>query len=50
MSLLAASTSSFAIASCMLSGLFFVAALAPSVMWRIARSIRRCGATSTDRW
>ena len=49
MSLLAAKTSSFATASCMLRGLFFDAALAPSVMWRIAKSMRRCGATSTDR-
>jgi len=50
MSLLAASTSSSARVSWMLRGLFMLAALAPSLMWRIARSILRCGATSTDRW
>ena len=50
MSLFAASTSSSARVSCMLRGLLAEEALAPSVMWRMARSILRCGATSTDRW
>lgn len=50
MSLFAASTSSFARDSWMLRGLFADAARAPVVMCRIARSILRCGATSTDKW
>ncbi len=50
MSWFAASTSSSATASWIDLGLFALAARAPSVMWRIARSMRLCGATSTDRW
>lgn len=50
MSLFAAKISSSASVSWMLRGLFMLAALAPSLMWRMARSILRCGATSTDRW
>jgi len=50
MSLFAASISSSASVSWMLRGLFLDAFLAPSVICRRARSIRRCGATSTDRW
>jgi len=50
MSLLAASISSSATHSCMLFGVFMLAWRAPSQMWRIARSMRLCGATSTDKW
>ena len=50
MSLAAAATSSSAMHSSIVRGLFADAALAPSVMCLIARSILRCGATSTDKW
>ncbi len=50
MSLFAAKTSSSARVSWMLRGLLAEEALAPSVICRIARSILRWGATSTDRW
>ena len=50
MSLFAANTSSSARVSCMLRGLFAEDALAPAVIWRMAKSILRCGATSTDKW
>ena len=50
MSWFAARISSSAIVSCMLRGLLELAARAPAVRWRMARSMRRCGAMSTDRW
>lgn len=50
MSWFAARISSSAMVSCMLRGLLIEALRAPSVMWRMARSMRRCGAMSTDRW
>ena len=50
MSLAAASVSSSASVSWMLFGVLAEDAFAPAVMWRTARSILRCGATSTDRW
>ncbi len=50
MSWLAARISSSASVSCMLRGLLELAARAPSARWRMARSMRRCGAMSTDMW
>ena len=50
MSLFDANTNSSARVSWMLRGLFMLPARAPSLMWRMARSILRCGATSTDKW
>ena len=49
MSLFAARISSSAIVSGMLRGLFAAILRAPSVRLRSAKSIRRCGAMSTDR-
>ncbi len=49
MSWFAARISSSANVSCMLRGLLELAARAASVRWRMARSMRRCGAMSTDR-
>jgi len=50
MSLLAARISSSAMVSGRLRGLLAEFLRAPSVMWRMARSMRRWGAMSTDRW
>ena len=50
MSLLAARMSSSAIVSGRLRGLLAAVLRAPSVRLRIDRSMRRCGAMSTDKW
>jgi len=50
MSCFAARISSSASVSWMLRGLLELTVRAPSARWRIARSMRRCGAMSTDRW
>ena len=46
----AASISSSATHSSIERGLLIDACLAPSVICLMARSMRLCGATSTDRW
>lgn len=50
MSLFAANVSSSATHSSIERGLLSDAAREPSLMCLIARSMRLCGATSTDRW
>ena len=50
MSLFAARISSSAIVSGRLRGLLAAVLRAPSVRLRSDRSMRRCGAMSTDRW
>lgn len=50
MSLFAARMSSSAIVSGRLRGLLAAILRAPSVRLRSAKSMRRCGAMSTDRW